>query len=88
MSDKTYNEQVNRIATATYLSTLEHGLARDRMQALHDDIMALQQTVELTAGIYGKSVQQVEEDVIDAIEYLPVEDLSTAHRLKQEGLLN
>ena len=86
--DEQYSNAINRIAEVTYIASVENGLSRDRQQALHDQIITLQETVELTADMFGVSVQQVEEDVIDAIDHLPIDDIYPAIALRHEGKLH
>ena len=86
--DKAYGEAVNLIGTATFMRTLENGMSREKARDLHEDLKTLQEVLEVTADTFGKPMSQVEADVMDVIENLPIEDIQMSRQLAEQGLLN
>ena len=88
MIDTVYSGAVQQLAESTMMSSMENGGDRNTMDDLHSDVLVLKELLELTADVFGKTVQQVEEDMIDVLDRLPIEELAQSRMVAAEGMLN
>lgn len=84
------DEQAMYQATINEVALLVHTTLRDQgdLDRLQAELMNIKEVLELVGDIFKYPMYKIENDMLDAVETLPLEDMAQAQRLKRQGMLN
>ena len=79
-----YQTTINELVLLVHTSMVE----QDDFDELHVTLMTLKEITEIVANIFQYPLAKIEEDMLYAMDTLPLEDMAQAAEIRQAGMLN